>query len=115
MLGNYTVSPDDDMTVTAHMPESQRRVATDVLTILDETGAGSGADVGDDAELYARYASALAGRQVLIVLDNVPDAEHVKCLLEPGESTCVLVTSRETRTAVYPGAQWDWALDVVGA
>lgn len=48
----------------------------------------------DEAERAARYRTALAGRQVLIVLDNARDAAQVRSLL-PGSASCaVLITTR---------------------
>ena len=56
-----------------------------------------GQQVPDDVEDRARlYRSSLAGRRVLVVLDNARDAEHVRPLL-PSDPRCVaVITSRDT-------------------
>jgi tetratricopeptide (TPR) repeat protein len=47
-----------------------------------------------DAELAGRYRSVLAGRPVLLLLDNAAGREQVEPLLVPGGDAVVLVTSR---------------------
>ncbi|MGB3442751.1 MAG: NB-ARC domain-containing protein [Actinophytocola sp.] len=48
----------------------------------------------------AHYRSVVAGRRLLIVLDNVPDTETVERLLPGTDGCCVIVTSRQTLTSL---------------
>ncbi|MFF3074429.1 BTAD domain-containing putative transcriptional regulator [Kitasatospora sp. NPDC057936] len=71
--------------------------------LLRALGADEGAIPATEEEAGAAYRSLLAGRRVLILLENARDAEQVRPLL-PGEPGCaVVVTSRHRLTELVVG------------
>ncbi len=87
--------PDGQLYVDLLGPTPHPLPASEVLArFLRDLGVdGREIPVGED-ERAARYRTILAGRRVLIVLDNAHDAAQVRSLL-PGTSSCaVLVTTR---------------------
>ncbi|GAA3297772.1 hypothetical protein GCM10020218_083950 [Dactylosporangium vinaceum] len=62
-------------------------------------------------ELAARFRGSVAGRRVLVVLDNARDAEQVRPLLPESGRSMTLITSRTSLTP--PGAR-PLALDLLG-
>ncbi len=68
----------------------------EILSIfLRALGQSEGAELGGLEERAARFRTALNGRQLLLVLDNVGSVEQIRPLL-PGSCSCaVLITSRE--------------------
>ena len=73
--------------------------------LLHATGVDSRAVPADPVECAQLYRSRLAGRRVLVVLDNAGSEEQVRALL-PGAGTCaVLITSRAPLTGLE-GVRW---------
>ncbi len=81
-LGGYGPEP----------PVPPEQALAGFLRVLGEHAIGTGLDT---AELSGRYRTAIAGRRMLIVLDNARAADQVRPLL-PGMAGClVVVTSRD--------------------
>jgi DNA-binding SARP family transcriptional activator/tetratricopeptide (TPR) repeat protein len=94
--------PDGQMYVNLRGYDPDQPVtAADALARFLRALGVPGQDIppGED-ERAARYRSLLAGRRMLVVLDNAGSAEQVRSLL-PGSSGCVaMVTSRDALTGL---------------
>lgn len=115
--------------VAAHFPDGQLHVnlqgyapdgapldpARVVRGFLDAFGvAAERVPVGVPAQV-GLYRSLLAGRRVLVVLDNARDAEQVRPLL-PGSPTCLtVVTSRDELSSLVVEGAHRLALDLLPA
>ncbi|WP_155347809.1 ATP-binding protein [Acrocarpospora pleiomorpha] len=89
--------PDGQLYLDLRGYDPERPVpAADALAGFLRSLGVDGQDIPDDlSERAARYRTLVAGRRLLIVLDNARGADHVRPLL-PGSPSCfVVVTSRE--------------------
>lgn len=97
--------------VVGHFPDGQFYVdlrgyheeePVSASAVLDQFLRGLGVQTAqipaDTGERAALYRSLLGGRRVLIILDNVRDAEQVRPLLPGNGRCCVLITSRHPMT-----------------
>lgn len=65
-----------------------------IRTVLDALGAPPQRLPASPAAMEGTYRSAMAGRRILLVLDNARDAQHVRPLLPASPTAAVVVTSR---------------------
>jgi tetratricopeptide (TPR) repeat protein len=89
--------PDGQLYVDLRGNRPERLTAPEVLSqFLRELGVVNEQALMDFDEQVARYRTLLAGRKLLVVLDNAADPIQVRPLL-PGSPTCaVLITSRSS-------------------
>ncbi|MFC6082131.1 trypsin-like peptidase domain-containing protein [Sphaerisporangium aureirubrum] len=77
-------------------PEPKRRTPRTVVRILTEAlGLDVGGDALDEAEALDRFFDQLAGRGVLLLLDNARNAEHVALLARRAPSCALVITCRD--------------------
>jgi len=98
--------PDGQLYANLRGTEAEALDPSDVLArFLRALGVDARAIPNDPVERAEMYRTRLAGRRVLVVLDNAASEEQVRPLL-PGAASCaVLVTSRARLTGVE-GARW---------
>lgn len=66
--------------------------------ILRSLGVAEHMPAADEAELMLLYRSRIAGRRLLLILDNAADPAQVRALL-PGSGDCVVLVTSRTRMA----------------
>jgi DNA-binding SARP family transcriptional activator/tetratricopeptide (TPR) repeat protein len=97
--------PDGQLWVTLHGAEATPLRPGDVLArFLRAIGVPDRAIPADPVERAEVYRTLLAGRRVLVVLDNAASEEQVRPLL-PGSATCAVVLTSRTRLTGIEGAQ----------
>lgn len=104
--------PDGQLYASLQGAASPLRPGEVLARWLPDLGDRDAAIPAAEAGRAARYRSLLAGRKVLIVLDDARDAAQVQPLL-PGSSGCaVIVTSRHVLAGLAGAAQM--SLDALG-
>lgn len=102
------------LNLRGHSPESSLRPVDALAVLLRALGVPPGQTPLETAEASARYRSLMAGRRMLVLLDNAESAEQVRPLLPASAGCSVLITSRDRLTGLVAreGAQ-RIALDVL--
>jgi hypothetical protein len=81
-------------------PQRPIRPEQALAWFLRSLGVDGGDIPHEPAERAARYRTLLAGRRMLVVLDNARDTGQVRPLLPGGSGSVVLVTSRDALTGL---------------
>ncbi|GIJ71925.1 AfsR/SARP family transcriptional regulator [Virgisporangium ochraceum] len=98
--------PDGQLYVNLRGAEAGRSDPAEVLgRFLRALGVDSRAVPDTVVERGELYRTLLAGRRVLVLLDNAADAAQVRPLL-PGAATCAVVVTGRSRPAALEGARW---------
>jgi DNA-binding SARP family transcriptional activator len=106
--------PDGQLYVNLRGASEQQPAPAETLSrLLRDLGVDGAAIPSGEEELSARYRSLLAGRRMLIVLDDARDAAQVRPLLPGTAGIGVLVTSRSSLPGLPGGRVID--LDVLDA
>ncbi|GHH82228.1 SARP family transcriptional regulator [Streptomyces sulfonofaciens] len=96
--------PDGQLYVQFDGTREEGRASAAVLAdLLLSIGVPGSAIPEGESQRAALFRSRLAGRRVLVVLDNARDPSQIRPLLPGGDGCAVLITSRARLTAV-PGA-----------
>lgn len=97
--------PDGHLYADMQAPNGDNRTATVLARFLRALGV-PGTAVPEDLEERAElYRSELAGKRVLVVLDDAVCEEQVLPLL-PGSPTCAVIVTSRARMSGLPGAYW---------
>jgi tetratricopeptide (TPR) repeat protein/transcriptional regulator with XRE-family HTH domain len=85
-------------------PDGRAVTPADALRrLLEDVGVPAEAVPGDLAARSALYRSLLAGRRMLVILDNARDAQHVRTLLPGHGANFAVVTSRQRLIGLVAG------------
>ncbi|WP_128379293.1 AfsR/SARP family transcriptional regulator [Streptomyces cavernae] len=100
--------PDGRLFLDLRASDSTPLHTADALARLLRTlGVGADALPGDTEDLVALYRTHIAGRRVLLILDNAVGEAHLRPLLPPSPSSGVLITSRRRLVALEGAAHLD--------
>ncbi|MFD5465116.1 BTAD domain-containing putative transcriptional regulator [Kitasatospora sp. NPDC127059] len=99
--------PDGRLFLDLRASDTAPLTTTDALTrLLRALGVDPGAGAGPD-DLLGLYRSRLAGRRILLILDNAPSEARLRPLVPPGPGSAVLITSRRRLTALEGAVRLD--------
>lgn len=97
--------PDGQLYASFSAPEDVRESAEVLARFVRALGVSGPAVPSDMQERIELYRSRLAGKRILVVLDDVTSEKQVLPFL-PGSHTCAVITTSRTRLTWLPGALW---------